>query len=208
MNDDLRRYLDGEVRLEALPVDARPAAEAWGRLLEAFRVNVPGGPAPAWLEDRVMAEIEALPRPGALGRALGWLLRPQPLRVPPAVAGLAFAAVVALLLVRGGGAPPPAGAGGGEGAAPVVYVQFLYEAPGAASVSVGGDFDGWSGSFELADADGDGVWSGRVPVRPGVYTYMFLLDGSTWVTDPGAERYTDDGFGNRNAVLAVAEPVS
>ena len=28
-------------------------------------------------------------------------------------------------------------------------------------------------------------------------------DGSEWQTDPRADRYQDDGFGNRNAVLAV-----
>jgi 1,4-alpha-glucan branching enzyme len=88
----------------------------------------------------------------------------------------------------------------------VVYVQFVLDAPGAASVAVAGDFDGWGGSFELEDLNGDGVWSGRVPVQPGVHAYMFLVDGSTWMTDPRAERYTEDGFGNQNAILAVAMP--
>jgi len=43
-----------------------------------------------------------------------------------------------------------------------------------------------------------------VPVRPGVHGYMFLIDGTKWQTDPRADRYQEDGFGNRNAVLAVA----
>jgi 1,4-alpha-glucan branching enzyme len=73
-------------------------------------------------------------------------------------------------------------------------------------VAVTGDFDGWSASNVLADPDGDGVWTGRVPVRPGVHAYMFLVDGSSWVTDPRADRYAEDGFGNRNAILAVTEP--
>jgi len=90
----------------------------------------------------------------------------------------------------------------------VVYVQFELKAPGARSVAVGGDFDDWSGASPLEDPDGDGIWTGRVAVRPGVYTYMFLVDGSDWVTDPEANRYTDDGFGNRNAVLAVAAPAT
>jgi len=45
-----------------------------------------------------------------------------------------------------------------------------------------------------------------VPVLPGVHEYMFIVNGDTWVTDPRADRYVDDGFGNRNAVLAVASP--
>ena len=73
---------------------------------------------------------------------------------------------------------------------------------------VGGDFDAWNGSYTLEDPDGDGVWTGRVPVEPGLHSYMFLLDGNEWVTDPRASRYNDDGFGNRNAVLAVAAPTT
>lgn len=202
MNDPMRRYLDGEAPLDSVPPGLRREAEAWSRMLDAFRAEAPPAPAPAWLEDRVMAEIEALPRPGGLRRALEWLVRPRTVSLSPAGAALVVAALAALLLLPRTPAPTT-----GAAADPaVVYVQFRLEAPGAASVAVTGDFDGWGASFAMADADGDGVWTGRVPVRPGVYTYMFVVDGSDWVTDPGAERYTDDGFGNRNAVLAVAAP--
>jgi 1,4-alpha-glucan branching enzyme len=97
---------------------------------------------------------------------------------------------------------------GGDVEAAVVYVQFMLDAPGAQSVAVGGDFDAWGGTHTLEDPDGDGVWTGRVPVGPGLHTYMFLVDGSQWVTDPRASHYSDDGFGNRNAVLAVAAPAT
>ena len=153
-----------------------------------------------------MAEIDALPEPGALSRAWRWLLRPQSIRLSPGVLGMAAAAVASVfLLPRRDVTPPP---GSDASGAQVVYVQFMLEAPGARSVSVGGDFDAWSGSYTLEDPDGDGVWTGRVPVEPGLHSYMFLLDGSEWVTDPQASRYNDDGFGNRNAVLAVAAPTT
>ncbi len=231
MNDELRRHLDGELPRSALDAEVRGEAEAWERLLDRFRVEVPGGSAPPWLEQRVMAEIEALPAPGRLRRAVAWLLRPHPVRISPLTAGLAAAALMVVLLLPGGGrTPTPAGSarpGQAAGqaartagpvaasapngaqatrAAPVVYVQFVLEAPGARSVAVAGDFTGWDASQPLEDPDGDGVWTGRVAVRPGVHSYMFVIDGSTWVTDPHAERYTADGFGNRNAVLAVAGP--
>ena len=32
---------------------------------------------------------------------------------------------------------------------------------------------------------------------------MYVIDGSYWVTDPHAERYTEDGFGRQNAVIAI-----
>jgi len=202
MKDDIRRYLDGEVTLEALSPEAQAKARAWDRMLDAFRVEDQAVAAPHWLEDRVMAEIEALPEPGGLSRAWAWMLRPQSIRLSPVAMGLAAAAVATVLLVPWGSGPPSANQGEGV----MVYVQFMLEAPGAHSVAVGGDFDAWSGSHALEDPDGDGVWTGRIPVEPGVHTYMFLLDGSEWVTDPQASRYNDDGFGNRNAVLAVAAP--
>jgi hypothetical protein len=207
MSDDIRRYLDEEAALDALPAGVRDEARAWDRLLDAFRFEDVAAGAPHWLEDRVMAEIEALPEPGALSRAWRWLLRPQSIRLSPAVVGLAAAAVASVFLL-----PRPevgvSGGGEGNGVATVVYVQFMLEAPGARSVAVGGDFDAWRGSHTLEDADGDGVWTGRVPVEPGLHSYMFLLDGSEWVTDPEASRYNDDGFGNRNAVLAVTAPTT
>ncbi len=71
-----------------------------------------------------------------------------------------------------------------------------------------GDFSGWDSDFVLEDADGDGIWTGRIPITPGLHQYMFVINGTDWVTDPRAQRYADDGFGNRNAVLAVTPPAS
>jgi len=36
---------------------------------------------------------------------------------------------------------------------------------------------------------------------------MFLVDGERWETDPRAERYIDDGFGMRNALVNVIAPM-
>ncbi len=203
MKDELHRQLDGEGPDDSPDSGTRAEADAWRRLLEAFRAEMPPTPAPPWLETRVMAEIEALPEPGWLPRLGRWLLAPRPLRVSPLLAGTTAVAALALLLfVR----PPSPGMVQGFGEEVVVYVQFALEAPGAQSVAVAGDFDGWSGSHSLEDGNGDGIWTGRVPLKPGVHAYMFLIDGATWQTDPLAERYADDGFGNRNAVLAVAAP--
>lgn len=180
--------------------------DPWERMIAAFRTAAPRGTTPPWLEQRIMAEIEAIPERGPWARALDWLVRPASVRVSPLASGLVAAALAALLVLpgRGNGPEDEAPVAGGNGGEAVIYVQFVLEAPGAASVAVAGDFSAWEPSFALDDADGDGVWTGRVPVEPGVHTYMFLIDGTQWRTDPRAERYRDDGFGNRNAVLAVA----
>jgi len=204
MNDRIHRHLDGEIPAGTLEDDENEVVDEWDRMIASFRQAAPRGSAPPWLEQRVMGEIDSLPERGALRRLIGWLVNPAPVRISPLVAGLVTAAVVLALVLPGRGADPrDAGATAGAGALEVVYVQFLLEAPTARSVAVAGDFTDWQPSFTLEDLDGDGVWSGRIPVNPGVHGYMFLVDDTEWTTDPNAGRYQDDGFGNRNAVLAV-----
>lgn len=222
MNEDLHRHLDGELSREEMTPEGRREAESWDRLLAAFRQEGSPVTAPPWLESRVMAEIEAFPEPGLLRRVVAWFLNPRAVRVSP-LTGTLSVAVLATVLLLGRpvpDAPPtvnPSGTGpenvaaaglGAAGAGAVIYVQFVLDAPGASSVSVAGDFNEWEDPYALQDLDGDGVWTGRVPVRPGVHAYMFLVDDSTWMTDPHAERYAEDGFGNRNAILAVATPAT
>ncbi|MEJ2206703.1 MAG: isoamylase early set domain-containing protein [Gemmatimonadota bacterium] len=204
MREEIRRYLDGEVGMDGVPEGMRAEAQAWDSLLASVKEEMPRGTAPPWLEQRVMADIDALPARAKWPRIVAWLLRPQPVRITPLVGGLAVAGLAVLLLWLGPFGSRPPRATPGEDI--MVYVQFALEAPEARSVAVGGDFDAWGGSHPLSDPDGDGVWTGRIPVRPGVHAYMFLVDGSEWVTDPQADRYADDGFGNQNAVLAVATP--
>jgi hypothetical protein len=200
MKHDLHRHLDGDLPSDALDASDRGRADQWERMVASFRTAAPRGDAPPWLEQRVMAEIAALPARGPARRALDWLLRPASVRLSPLAGAFVAAALVLLFLWQpreGGPLLDPAAAG------PVVYVQFALEAPNASSVSVAGDFSDWQPAFSLEDSDGDGVWTARVPVEPGVYAYMFLVDETRWQTDPNAGRYQDDGFGNQNAVLAV-----
>ena len=191
-------------RLTQLAEEDREFVDEWDRMVASFRQSAPDGSAPPWIEQRVMAEIEALPDRGGLQRILAWLVNPAPVRVSPLAAGLVAAGIVFALMLPGPREAPldPQPSAGG-GTVEVVYVQFLLEAPAATSVAVAGDFSDWQPSFTLDDLDGDGVWSGRVPVRPGVHGYMFVVDETEWRTDPNAGRYQDDGFGNQNAVLAV-----
>lgn len=203
MNDDLQRFLDGDADATDLTPEGRREAEMWDRLTASLRAEAPGA-APAWIETRVMATVRA--KEEARRGVLGWLVRPRTLRIRPLTLGLAATAAIVLAILpwRFDRSAVPSGEGGA--AAAVVYVQFTLQAPDARSVAVSGDFNQWAGDTVLEDPDGDGVWTGRLAVEPGLHEYMFVIDGDRWVTDPLAERYTDDGFGNRNAVLAVALP--
>ncbi len=201
MNNELNDYLDGDRELEELSPEAQAEAEAWRRLTGELKADEPRQ-APPWMENAVMSEIALASAPKQ--SVFDWLLRPRTIRLSP-LTSLAMAAaavaVVALLPNRTQVAPLP-----GPVAVTQILVEFSLEAPGATTVAVAGDFSGWESNFVLEDADGDGIWTGRVPIAPGLHKYMFVIDGTEWVTDPGAQRYADDGFGNRNAILAVAPP--
>jgi hypothetical protein len=205
MKNDIHRHLDGELPSQNLDAEERDVVDEWDRMVAAFRQAEPGAHgAPPWLEQRVMAEIEALPTEGPVRRAARWLVSGQSIRISPLATGLVAAAITALLVLPGRRADDGVGPLGVEGPVEsVVFVQFVLDAPTATSVAVAGDLSEWEPEYALEDADGDGVWTGRVPVKPGVHTYMFLIDGSSWQTDPNAGRYQDDGFGGQNAVLAV-----
>ncbi len=86
----------------------------------------------------------------------------------------------------------------------VTAVRFTLDAPGARQVALAGDFNGWrTEEVFLSDTTGRGHFSGALPLKPGRYGYMFVVDSTMWVTDPRAEAYRDDGFGNLNAVITI-----
>ena len=203
MNTELNDYLDGDRELEELSPEVRGEAEAWQRLTGELRADEPKQ-APPWMENAVMSEIALASAPKE--SVFDWLLRPRTIRLSPLTSlAMAAAAVAVVVLLPN---QPPDAQQLGPLAVTEILVEFSLEAPGATTVAVAGDFSGWESDFVLDDADGDGIWTGRIPITPGVHQYMFVIDGTDWVTDPEAQRYSDDGFGNRNAVLAVTPPAS
>lgn len=87
---------------------------------------------------------------------------------------------------------------------PKVFVRLVLLQPGAQSVSVAGDFNGWNpGQTKLERSEG-GMWTATIPLKPGRYQYMFVIDGKQWIADPLAGEASGDGFGSENAVLDVS----
>jgi hypothetical protein len=216
MHPDVHRYLDGELPRDALSPAAAAELQAWEQL-DTTLAERRADAAPPWLADAVMralpptpAAVERSRRPSlqrGWQRVWQWLVTPRPLAVRP-LAPLAGAAALLLVVLMQPVTRSAPGTVPAEAAdAPMIYVQFALDAAGARSVVVAGDFNDWSlETGTLRDVHGDGVFRGLVPVRPGVHKYMFVIDGDQWVTDPAAERHVDDGFGMRNALLAVLHP--
>ena len=98
----------------------------------------------------------------------------------------------------------PGQPGQNEAVAQQVEVTFTISGINANQIAVAGDFNSWNTSAnQLEDPDGDGIWTGKMQLKPGRYEYMLVVDDGKWVTDPNAKVYADDGFGSKNAVLFI-----
>ena len=88
-----------------------------------------------------------------------------------------------------------------------VLVPLVFEARGAQSVVVVGDFNKWDETAAPMKRFGpDGPWTITVRAKPGRHVYAFLVDGSTFVADPRAPRARDLDYGREASVLMVTAP--
>ncbi|MDP6528586.1 MAG: alpha-amylase family glycosyl hydrolase [Gemmatimonadota bacterium] len=88
-----------------------------------------------------------------------------------------------------------------------INTSFRYQPliSGVEHVMLAGSFNDWNASAtEMADDDGDGVYTATLPLPPGEHRYKFVVDGN-WITDTAAESFTDDGLGGTNSVVHVGE---
>jgi predicted carbohydrate-binding protein with CBM48 len=168
----------------------------------------------------------ATPSPGARARLIERLGRvPPPHRdrfawarladLSPASSRLVMAASVLLvaagaLIVRelgpnadAPGVPAPSGADASPS------VRFELAAPGAAGVTLVGDFNGWDRrATPMRRASASDVWTVSVPLGRGRHAYGFVIDGNRWVADPSAPLAPVDGFGGANSIIVVNGPGS
>lgn len=172
---------------------------------ELRRPAAPG----AGFDARVMASVRAAP-PSVLSTAWSWLTEPRSVAVTP-LGGLAAAAMLALVLGAGFWV---LGSGEGQGAAVVApetrnpaprTLSFVFVAPAARTVALAGDFNGWDPArTPLTREASGGIWTVDVPLAPGRYSYMFVVDGRRFVADPAAPRSVGDDFGAPTSVVTVS----
>lgn len=79
-------------------------------------------------------------------------------------------------------------------------VRFLLHEHAAREVHVVGSWDGWSEPGLPAQEVEPGLWEARRP-HAGAHAYKFLLDRSTWLTDPGNPARAHDGYGGWNSLI-------
>jgi hypothetical protein len=171
------------------PVPLRPDFDA--RVMAAVHRAIPSLPVRAWM----------------------WLREPRVVAVSP-LSGLAMAAVIAGILLVGTISRQPSAVSRQQAAVgrqpsavsvgAAASVTFLLLAPQARSVALAGDFNDWDAARVLMRREASGLWTVDVPLTPGRYRYVFVVDGRRFVADPAAPRAAGDDFGTPTSVVTVA----
>ncbi len=210
-NESIHRLLDGDLepdekkrlieQVRSSPVlqEEFDALDGVVRAVEASERMA----APPFFTAAVMRRLQ--PKKAAWGtRANDFIFKGRMLRwnMATAFAATALVALIFAFAVRTRNAPMETAMLGQQ--EPVVNVTMRLHAPEAHHVAVAGTFNKWKTDSHVLTKQENGVWTISLPLKPGEHSYMFIVDGKAWVTDPNAEAYRDDGFGNQNAVMRVS----
>ncbi len=174
-------------------------------------------------DERVMEALnapEVIPLHPARQAGRPWIMRPWTVRVSPIGAFAAAAALVGVVALGAwrlssaeqvqlasspfadGNLVPVAN----TGEEPPVLHQFTYYQKGLKSISLVGQFNDWDADSTALTEVSPGVWTVTLPLRPGVYEYQFMLNGTQRVTDPTMPQVSND-FGSPNSVVTVSPKV-
>jgi 1,4-alpha-glucan branching enzyme len=81
---------------------------------------------------------------------------------------------------------------------------FAFHDDAADSVSVAGEFNGWSQIATPLKRNTSGLWSTEIVVpRAGRFEYKFIINGRRWIEDPSNGMKAPDNYGGLNSVLVI-----
>ena len=81
-------------------------------------------------------------------------------------------------------------------------VTFQFHHPEAEMVAIAGTFNDWHPSATPMVPLGNGHWAKTLELKPGIYEYLFVVDGK-WVADPGSAVTVSNPFGGINCCVTV-----
>jgi hypothetical protein len=203
-------------------LDERDEEKMIQQIAQSLRDEPIRKPGPSF-DARVMAAIKwgdaGASRPSHIRAALRWFVQPRSVRFSP-LSGLATAAALAAVAYLGAGAAIQsvmkgvqtqqqlAVVSGSQQPAATQMIQFVLVAPDARSVSLVGDFNDWNPkATPLSSASGN-LWTVQIPLTPGRYNYIFMVDGARLVPDPTAPRAPADEFGQASSVVTIGSSTS
>jgi hypothetical protein len=83
-------------------------------------------------------------------------------------------------------------------------LMFVFHDDRAQSVSVAGDFNGWSHVATPLKRNDSGLWLTDIDApRAGRFEYKFIIDGQRWIEDPSNGLKAPDSYGGLNSVLVI-----
>jgi hypothetical protein len=83
-------------------------------------------------------------------------------------------------------------------------LMFVFHDDSAHSVSVAGDFNGWSQIATPLKRNESGLWSADIIVpRAGRFEYKFIINSQRWIEDPNNGMKTPNNYGGLNSVLVI-----
>ena len=83
-------------------------------------------------------------------------------------------------------------------------LMFVFHDDSAESVSVAGDFNGWSQVATPLKRNDSGLWFTEIVVpEAGRFEYKFIIDGQRWIEDPSNGMKAPDKYGGLNSVLVI-----
>ena len=83
-------------------------------------------------------------------------------------------------------------------------LMFVFHDDAADSISVAGNFNGWSPHATQLKRNSSGLWSTQIVVpRAGRFEYKFIVNGQRWIEDPSNGMKTPDSYGGLNSVLVM-----
>ncbi|MGH9930051.1 MAG: S8 family serine peptidase, partial [Pyrinomonadaceae bacterium] len=81
---------------------------------------------------------------------------------------------------------------------------FLYHDDAAETVTLAGDFNGWSRTASPLTRAQSGLWLTEIAApKAGRYGYKFVVDGQRWLEDPNNGMKSPDNHGGLNSVLVI-----
>ena len=83
-------------------------------------------------------------------------------------------------------------------------LMFVFHDDSAHSVSVAGDFNGWSHVATPLKRNESGLWLTEIVVpRSGRFEYKFIINGRRWIEDPSNGMKAANNYGGLNSVLVI-----
>jgi hypothetical protein len=82
-------------------------------------------------------------------------------------------------------------------------VVFTLYNEDAKDICIIGSFNNWEPGVTAMKKEKDGMWQAVVLLPKGKYSYKFLINKNTKITDPASQLFEADGFGGMNSIRLV-----